>query len=192
MKKILLFLLLFICYTGIMGQTGAGNKKKCSCSFATINQLGVMEGSASSSFLLQSVNGIRYKTWFAGIGAGIDYYYIRGIPLFLDIRKYLNNKATTPFIYADGGFHFGWGRERDSHFYGESDFNVGPYLDAGLGYKVGIGKDNAFIFSAGYSYKSVKETTTYFGACGWGGCQELKETYMNYLNRISLKFGLML
>ena len=60
---------------------------KCACGFQSLLQGGLLDGAAGPSWQLQTINGIYYKTWFAGIGVGLDYYTMRTIPLFLDLRK---------------------------------------------------------------------------------------------------------
>src|SRR5687768_15390308 len=112
MKGIFILTLLFIFCTGIA--TAQKNEKKgCSCSFQSLLNIGLLEGQESSEFQIQTINGIQYKGWFAGIGAGVDYYRFRSIPLFLDIRKNILNKNFTPFIYADAGIHFPWKKDNE-------------------------------------------------------------------------------
>src|SRR5688572_9219460 len=109
MKIKLLFLVVL---TGCVFRTSAQEanqeqpvKKGCGCSFSSINQIGGLYGSKGTYFQLQTINGIRYKTWFAGIGAGIDLYTRGGFPVFLDVRKDIFEKRSTPFLYADAGIH---------------------------------------------------------------------------------------
>lgn len=163
-------------------------KKSCSCAFSSINQVGWLEGAKGSSFQLQTINGFRYKSWFAGIGAGLEYYYVRGVPVFLDIRKDILNKPNTPFVYADGGMHFGWERDKDKERLGmHGDISNGPFFDAGLGLKFAINK-NALLLSIGYSHKYVKETYEFLN-CGIINCTTSSSTYRYKLNRLSLKAG---
>src|SRR5262245_27408802 len=107
---IFLFFSIFVSCT-LFAQQAKENraaKKNCGCSFNSLAQLGILEGEAGTAFQLQTINGIQFKTWSAGIGVGLDYYKYRSIPLFLDLRKYILNKPRTPFLYADGGIHFAW------------------------------------------------------------------------------------
>jgi hypothetical protein len=193
MKKGLLLGLYVMGLATIAGaqQTKKEKTRSCSCAFSAINQLGLLEGSKGSAFQLQTINGIRYKTWFAGIGAGLEYYHIRGIPVFLDIRKNILAKANTPFVYADGGIHYTWERDKDKSGYGKTEFNNGLYYDLGLGYKVRIKNDQAFLLSVGYSFKDVVETRMYEGYCPFfPPCVAARtEAYKYKLNRLSLKLG---
>ena len=164
-------------------------KKGCSCAFSSINQVGVLTGEAGSSFQLQSINGMRYKTWFAGAGVGLDFYKKRGIPVFLDIRKDILNKPSTPFVYADGGIHYSWPTGQDKPGgNGKRTFSNDLYYDVGIGYKVSVKDQHAVLLSAGFSRKRVEEVTTYPQFCP--ACPpESYEAYNYTFNRLTLKLG---
>lgn len=188
MKYILLCVLLQIgaCFTS--GAQEQPAKKGCSCSFSSINQLGVLNGTWGVGGLVQSVNGVRYKTWFAGVGAGIDVYKRGSIPVFLDVRKDLFNTPATPFIYVDAGVHFPDKKIVSENQWTNSEYAKGFYSDAGIGYRMGKKTRSGFLASAGYSYKYVKRLT-YYTPCGFGGCDGNAYTYRSYLHRISIKLG---
>src|SRR5688500_14661728 len=100
----LLFMGLFL-YSRAVGQESATKEK---IQFQAIIQGGMLAGSSGYAGQLQTIQGVRYKTWSAGIGAGIDYYYERSVPLFLQLRKNIFMKPHTPFVYADLGGHSPW------------------------------------------------------------------------------------
>ena len=165
-------------------------KKGCSCSFSSINQTGAAGGSRAVAFLLQSINGIKYKSWFAGIGVGFDTYYEAGIPLFLDIRKDILNKSTTPFVYADAGVHLILDKrdELNSRPRYELIYKNGGYTDVGAGLKWGDTPKMKWLISAGYSYKYVEHRMVYDDPfCP--NCYESNTRYRNYLHRFSMKVG---
>lgn len=197
MKKRLHFITVLLLFTTIsMAQEvpGAVEKKKkgCGCAYSPIYSLGVLEGERGSRVQLQTIQGIRYGKWFAGIGAGLDYYQLRTIPLFLDIRRNILNKRNTPFVYADGGIHFAWPRKVDEPAYGKAKFRTGLFYEGGLGYKIGAGKQGGILLSAGYSYKFLKEDRI-TPVCIYWGCEEEKtESFKYHLNRISIKMGVQL
>jgi hypothetical protein len=165
-------------------------KKSCSCSFSSINQLGILGGSWGVGPLLQSVNGIRYKTWFTGIGVGIDVYKRGTIPVFLDVRKNIFNAPATPFIYADAGIHLPDKRIVAESQWSESEYSNGFYSDVGIGYIIGKNrKSGGFLASVGYSYKNITRVLLYKGPCGVAGCNWGVNDYRSYLHRISLKVG---
>lgn len=182
LRHITVVIITYCCLTiTAVGQTGTA--------FSSINQVGVLTGEAGSSFQLQSINGIRYKTWFAGVGVGLDFYKKRGIPVFLDIRKDILNKQSTPFVYVDGGIHYSWPTDKDKPGGNVTrTFSNDLYYDAGIGYKVSVKDQHAVLLSAGFSRKSVEEVTIYPQFCP--ACQpESRETYNYTFNRLTLKLG---
>ena len=66
--------------------------------FHSIVNIGLVSGSESGSLQLQTIAGVGYKNWFAGIGAGLDYYRYRTVPVFIDLRHSLV-KTETNFLY---------------------------------------------------------------------------------------------
>jgi hypothetical protein len=126
--------------------------------FHSINNIGLFEGQAGSTFQLQTINGAQYKSWFAGVGLGLDYYRFRTIPLFIDVRKEFGQTKNKLFVYADAGINFYWKRDKDvKQFSVDSKFNNGFYGEAGVGYKLKISHKLALLFSGGYSYKKITE-----------------------------------
>ena len=139
---------------------------------------------------MQSVNGFRYKTWFAGIGVGVDVYKRGTFPVFLDVRKDVFNARNTPFIYGEAGMHFPDKKIVSESQWYESEYAGGFYSDAGIGYRVGKKGKSGFLASAGYSYKYVTRVLQYKGPCGFGGCDnKMFSNYKYYLHRISIKIG---
>ena len=187
MKKIIILSFIFLLFTGI-SRAQNKEKKSCRCSFQSIVNIGLLEGQESTDFHLQTINGIEYRGWFAGIGAGVDYYRFRSIPVFLDIRKNILNNKISPFLYADVGIHFPWAKDNESYYQGATMSN-GLYYDAGIGMNFSIKKNQGFIFSAGYSYKFAKETYAWPVNCIMGPCPEYKQTRSYDLNRLSMKVG---
>ncbi|MFI5151955.1 MAG: hypothetical protein ACHQET_01395 [Chitinophagales bacterium] len=66
--------------------------------FHSYNQIGLLEAETGSAFQIQSVNGMQYKSWFGGIGVGLDYYRFRSIPFFLDLRKSFQSDGNGLFL----------------------------------------------------------------------------------------------
>ena len=161
----------------------------CSCGFTSIIQGGLLEGASGPSWNLQSINGIKYKTWSAGIGVALDYYIMRTIPLFIDIRKELFKKNRTPFLYADGGIQFDWLKTKEKPGWGSSEYNRGYYYDIGGGYKFGIGKRDAFLVSAGYTMKTLREERITILQCIQAPCNPTKDYYKFSFSRLTFKVG---
>jgi hypothetical protein len=140
--------------------------------FHSIYQAGLLKGQAGAALQLQTINGIQYKSWFAGIGAGIDYYRFRGIPLFFDARKAFGGSKNSFFVYADIGINFNWITNKQKLAYGMSqykDISRGLYTDAGLGYKIRAGEKHSFLISGGYSFKSLLATSIDYSSVAFDG-----------------------
>ncbi len=167
-----------------------GNEK--GVRFHSINQVGILAGSSDANLQLQSLNGIKHKIGFVGLGVGLDYYYARSIPVFLDLRKDIYNKATTPFFYVDGGYHFPWSSKKDEKRRFIIDAKGGLYYDLGIGYKFPLMKYKNLLFSAGYSYKSFSENINESIICLALGCTPNIDHYDYRLRRVAIKVGLSL
>ena len=196
MKTIIVFCLFII----MSGLVSAQEKKGAnSWSFQSINNIGFLEGQTGSAFQLQTVNGVQYKSWFAGVGAGLDYYRYRTIPLFIDIRKEFFSGPNQLFIYTDAGVSFTWVTDNQKMGYVDDHFSNGFYSDLGLGYKRKVGKNDAILFSLGYSYKRLDESYTelYYNYNSYNMLPGTETMYnnnqmqkINYsLNRLSVKIG---
>src|SRR5438045_422898 len=142
MKHVIKLLLLFV------SLQAAGQKTKTA--YTGTVQAGLLEGEIGSSFQLKTVNGIRSNTWSGGIGAGLDYYHTRSIPLFLELRKEVSRGSSTPFVYVDAGYHFLWEKPEQKEW-GETDASGAIYFDAGLGYQFAVIENNRLVLSAGES-----------------------------------------
>jgi hypothetical protein len=132
--------------------------------FSSQNYIGLLEGESGSEFQLQTINGVKYQTWFVGLGTGIDWYVRRSIPAFVSLNKYFLKKAKRNFFVAASlGMNFPW---KDDNYRNEWGYIVekshsGIFYEAGFGYKVGIGKNrDAVLIQLGYSYKHVREDGT--------------------------------
>ncbi len=123
--------------------------------FASYNMGAFFIGSSSFNGGFQTVNGIRGKKWFVGIGAGMDYYYYRTLPVFMD-AKFLLDRENKIFIYGDAGWDIPWRPDvsKDLVYYDEVNYSPGVYTDAGIGFNTPLFKHVVLSFSAGHSYKS--------------------------------------
>lgn len=153
---------------------------------------GLLAGSSDHSGVLQLVTGLRYKTWSGGVGAGIDYYYERSIPLFLQLKKALFEKPHTPFVYADGGVHLPWLRKDPEKLdWMVQDTEGSFYYEAGIGYEVPLFKNSRVVFSAGYSYKAMEQEVNAMPWLSiWPPPPSAYETFNYEMRRISVKAGI--
>jgi hypothetical protein len=196
MKKIIFLLIgLATIFSGdCFAQQKTANQK---IQFHSFNSVGLIEGEAGSAFQPQTINGFQYKSWFYGIGVGLDYYRLRTIPLFADMRKEFGKNGNKFFVYADAGMNFYWKEDKDAkQFYINDKFKNGFYGEAGFGYKFRLDSKTGVFISGGYSYKKLTETGSngYFDP-GWpitgiNGYDYPPERINYNLNRLVLKAGI--
>ena len=168
-----------LCYFNSPGQS----KLK----FKTINQFGVALGASQNATQFNSINGVGYKTFSAGIGVGFDSYYFKTVPVFLDLRKNIFNREHTPFVYADAGYNFPKGIEYVTQWE-KSTYSGGVYYDLGIGYQIPLAGKLALNMSVGYSQKNLDETKEY---SLWGMPNETRMEYYNYtFRRATIKLAL--
>jgi len=129
--------------------------------FSSRNYVGLLEGEHGSSLQLQTINGLKFKSWFVGLGAGIDWYYRRSIPFFASVDKdFFKKERRSFFLSANAGVNFPWQIDNYHNEWGydETKSTAGLYWSAGLGYKIGIGKGkDALLMQLGYDYKHITE-----------------------------------
>jgi len=166
--------------------------KKCSCGFSSITQGGLAAGESLPQGLVQSISGIRYKEWFAGIGGAVDFYHFRTIPVFIDLRRYLTEKITTPFIYVDGGVNLPWIMEHEKPSYSREDFKAGWYFDAGLGYRLALSGRHGILLNVGYSEKNLNSrrwmTTSYCPVEPCPDSESFNYTFKRYVFKLGWQF----
>ena len=180
-------IIFIVCFVLLASSTlqAQNNKPK----FSSLLQVGLVDGQSGPAATIQSINGVRYQEWSAGIGVGLDYYHTRTVPLFLDVRRNIFKSEKTPFLYLNCGYNFTWLTEEQKG-YSYSESKGGLYYDAGIGYAVPVLKQSSLFFTAGYS---IKKITTSSG----GRPIDIWSSYIppfyqaEYsLSRISVKAGL--
>lgn len=184
MKKVtVIFLFAFLMHCSASSQVSK-------TSFHSINTIGVLQGQVRESLLFQSVNGMKYKKWFAGIGLGSDYYQYHTYPLFLDARKHFG-KYCKFLLYADGGYNFSAknvpGKEVGN--YSSYHFIGGMYSDAGMGYRSKINHKYALLITFGFSYKAMQDNVTLAYPCTDGPCKVDYHKYKYGDGRLVVKAG---
>lgn len=159
--------------------------------YHSVNNLTMMAGSAGPAPAIQTIHGLKKGKWYYGIGAGVDYYRYRTLPLFADIRMDFG-KRNNLFVYADAGLNIAWVQayfiDRPSIWNNNrsNNFRSGYYSDAGMGIRFPVIKKQFLVISTGYSVKQFSEISTHRD---WRS-QELFTTRNSYrLGRINLKAG---
>jgi hypothetical protein len=156
--------------------------------FSSQNYAGILEGSSGSALQLHSINGISYKTWFAGLGAGLDYYYHRSIPLFISVSKSLSGSKLPLYFTGDLGVNLPW-TSNEIYFNTPGKYHSGLYAGTGLGYKFSMRNSNALLLNLGYNYKRLSETREVIVNCFIPPCPDYTEAYNYKLKRLSVRVG---
>ncbi|MCU0381225.1 MAG: hypothetical protein MUE58_08555 [Chitinophagaceae bacterium] len=167
-------------------------EKKPSYSFESYNALGWLGGDQTVHGLIQSVNGVSLGPVFAGAGLGLDFYRVRSVPLFFDLRYRYGKGKNKWLAYGDAGYHFPWDKGNDILLTGgsEQSFDGGFYFDAGVGYQLQLAKKGALFFTAGYSEKRMSEWVTVIPFCPGPGLCEPRTDYIDYtFRRYAFKIG---
>ncbi len=149
------------------------------------------EGQGSGAGIIQGINGMGLKTWFAGIGIGIDGYRYRSVPLFLDVRKELGRKKNKWIFYADAGYNLPWVHEVETQYYWnptmkhEYKYKGKIYADVGAGYAIHCRKHGTLLMTLGYSRKDFGKTVITI----YPGSENNVESYSYKFNRLMIKLG---
>ncbi len=193
MKKLLLIAFILACVE-VNAQSAQKNKSYL------MPQLGIMDGDQSTNLQFQVVGGIVSKNWRIGMGAGLDYYSVRSVPVFVDVRNYFGKKKKA-FAFANLGYNVPWPMEDQYKTIflqtgtKKSEFKMGLYTDAGIGYDIDLGKQKNLSVSIGYTIKkfSEKYDDRFVWIWGWpmpvpGGAQSDRTEEYTF-RRLSLKAG---
>lgn len=190
MRKYIFVLLLLMCCIMHFARAQDSNKK---LHLQSISSIGLLNGSKNSSLALQTIIGGSMKHSFLGVGVGLDYYRFRTIPVFADVRHEFGRGKTNMFLYGDIGYNYGWLTEKNKEdagiYYENTNYKGGLYYDMGIGCKVGFKNSNAFLLSAGYTFKRVENKAGSDVCPLTGPCYGGIETYRYYLSRIIIKAG---
>ncbi len=155
-----------------------------------IPQVALLNGDNATSAQVQMTGGIQKKNWMLGIGTAIDYYKVRTVPMFADLR-FCFGKNRAIFSYLDLGTDIVWPLESQNNYRWDGN---GLYNDIGIGYAFGGQKKKSIVVSMGYSVKKVAESykeIIYREFPPYGG--ESYERRLDYtLNRLVLRLGIKL
>jgi hypothetical protein len=143
--------------------TCAGQDKKIQTK--SINSVGLAEAQYGSAVQLQTINGIKKKSWFMGIGLGLDHYKLQSIPLFVDLRRTFGKKSNKIFIYANAGINFSdlTNDQKGNTYPANSRFKNGFYAETGAGYDIKLTSRFSLSIASGYTYKNTPEQYRLFG-----------------------------
>jgi len=183
--------LFIVCLLQFNFHLASAQKSEKTYRFHSFNSLALVNGNNAVSAGLQSVNGFQKKNWFVGVGAGLDYYLYRTVPVFADVRYSFGKKKNKPFAFVDAGVNIEWvetgynGRVIIWDGNSSSKYKGGLYSDIGFGYNIKM-KNNALVISLSHSHKSLEETIT---STDWRTNQTQTDFNEYKLNRILIKVG---
>ena len=189
--------MLSLCFFSIMVNA---QQKASTLKFSSINSIGLLNGESQSTFTMQTVNGIKYKSWFTGLGVSLDNYGYRSIPVFVDVKKCFVSKEWQPFIYADAGINFPLSSnalpKKQNGLDAYKLYNT-FYIGTGIGVSKSINNKARFVLSVGYSFKhfsylhynSYYYTPTVIYSYMQAASYNISK-YDFYYRRFSIKMGL--
>lgn len=153
-------------------------------------------------YLIESVIGYRFHyRYYAGIGAAVDNYTIRTLPVFADFRTDFSLHKNSPFTYLDIGLANPWPKKNQytGYYYaGKSpDKKVpGCYLNIGIGQRLRTRQSNhTWEFSVGYSLETLKLVymqNSFSPDPTAENTPKQKDTYQYTFNRLVVKVGVTL
>ena len=149
--------LLAVVFSFVVMYTNAQQKPKTmdwKGRFHSFNTVQVLNGSTTTSFGINTVNGLQFGKLFCGVGTGFDYYYHVSVPLFIEARFNLVKRKGTLQAFGNGGLQFPFSSQNKNLEYKTGDYKTGRGYAAGLDYLIPAGNE-AFIIGAAFSNKQV-------------------------------------
>lgn len=132
-------------------------------------QVGLLNGNSHAGKMFGLTAGLATTDWVYGIGASIDYYKLRSVPVYAEVKRMLGNNKNTPFLYANAGINMDWvlaNQHYHQHNWGwgapltDCNFSNGHFLETGAGVNIKNKEGKGFSLSLGYSSKSLSESWT--------------------------------
>src|SRR5690606_22307600 len=115
---------------------------------------------------VQISSGLSFKDFKITVGGGYDGYLFKSYPIFAGISRDFDKKKKL-FGFINGGYHFPKSEETFGIWSvpGTEKWEGGLYADAGLGFRIKLGKKNNLLLSSSYNYKRVKHFESYLYQC---------------------------
>jgi len=117
-----------------------------------------LETDGTNAFALQTINGYFLSPYISlGVGVGLEGFIsptINTFPAYADVRVYLENDYSSPFIFADYGTLLKIGDE----------FRRGNMFAVGAGYKFFVGKEKrtSLVTDLSFSGRNISMTDASF------------------------------
>jgi hypothetical protein len=155
MNRALVFGFAIAIITGeIQAQDNAMNGSKRMLRFHSFNIVQVLRGSTTTSYAFNTVNGVQSGKFFGGIGAGLDYYYHKSVPLFLEARFDLLKRKSKLQVFGDGGLNFPFSSQNLKFEFNTGKYKTGGLYGGGIDYLIPV-KKAAIIVGAAFSNKQI-------------------------------------
>ncbi len=170
----------------------AGYFLQAQVSYRSYNTGGIVVGDTKSAYQVLTTHGVQYKTWYAGVGTGIDNYRNRTVPVIFSLLKDVLPKNNM-FVNINGGPQFVWGKDQRNQRWNAIESRVLPgfFGEAGFGYRIPVGNEGqSIMFGTYYSYKTHKEKYIVPGVCNNPPCQNATEYITSKFSRWAFKLGL--
>ncbi len=132
-------------------------------------EIGILSSKTEVSKTIGLTAGGSRKQWIYGIGASLDYYKFRSLPLYAEVKRMFGNNLNTPFVYMRAGqnVELVLDRQHQHPQYSNSgvlisdcDFSNGLFYEAGAGMAFKNKKGKGTFLSVGYSRKTLSENWT--------------------------------
>jgi hypothetical protein len=155
---------------------------------------GILKGDRPASTFVYTTHGVAYKQYAFSLGSGYDFYPLRSLPLFIDVKRRFNGNQIQPFIQAAAGVNFTSPNSSDAKSYsryaGDGNFSNGFFAKGGGGFIFRAQKQWNFSLSAGYTYKTTSYIYTPFTGTPWvWQLQPVKDIY--HFNRWYVSVGIL-
>ena len=117
-------------------------------------------------YSINTINGYNFnfekKSLFLGVGVGFDRWTQASmLPIYLDVRGYLNFSKLSPFLYTDFGYSIGWLTKNNSSITEGKDW-AGIMMGIGGGISYYPFTKNNIGFSLSFGYKSQQKKIQQF------------------------------
>ncbi|MBC7890046.1 MAG: hypothetical protein H7Z13_19385 [Ferruginibacter sp.] len=122
--------------------------------FHSFNTVQILNGSTTTSFAVNTVNGFQFGKLFCGFGAGFDYYYHVSVPLFIEARIDLLERKGKLQLFGNGGLNFPFSSQNKKLEFKTGEYKTGGLYGGGLDYLVPVKKE-AVIIGLAFSNKQV-------------------------------------
>ncbi len=138
--------------------------KKKALHWFNATQWGWLMGEKQHTYSIQTVTGVLYKKWSAGIGVAFDTYGYRSLPVFADGAYTLAGNKSPLQVYADAGLNIPLSSKNLPHKYPDGDvwntLHASFYGELGLRYQIALSRGFCIIPGIGFNYKTFKYTET--------------------------------